>query len=111
MAVIYEWDAEIQVATADGEVLEIAHNHHSTAKAMLKTMAEQPTCGKYCPAVVRDVFNRYGELTERSWAYLVKGESGKWILPEAFHDALDHYVCMVGKRLHRELAKAQGDFK
>lgn len=111
MAVKYEWDAEIQEkCLLTGETVEMHHEHHDQAAEMFLTMARHPinsTSEAYHPVVVRDVFNKHDELTDRQWAYLVKGGDGKWTLPEYFVDGLERECAKVTKALITELEKAQ----
>lgn len=107
----YEWDAEVQEGCPiTGEVLEIEHYHHPHASRMLRTMEQYPVktpYTAYCPVVVRSVFDRMDNLREQAWAYLVKGEDGKWTLPEFFVDGCDVKCAKVPKYLKTELEKAQ----
>lgn len=111
MAIVYEWDAEIQEkCLLTGEIEEMHHEHHDTAKGMFETMARHPVnnpSDSYHPVVVRDVFNKHDELTDRQWAYLVKGADGKWQLPEYFIDGCERECAKVPKFLKTELEKAQ----
>ncbi|APU01144.1 hypothetical protein [Aeromonas phage 32] len=107
----YEWDAEVQEGCPiTGEVLEIEHDHHEGPILMLATMAHYPITKPYkayCPVLVRDVEGFTGQSLDRQWAYLIKGEDGKWTLPDYFVDGCECRCGKVPKYLKTELEKAQ----
>ncbi|AWH15070.1 hypothetical protein [Aeromonas phage 85AhydR10PP] len=107
----YEWDAEIwEMCPVTDELMEIHHDHHEGPTLMLATMAHYPIheAGKaYHPVVVRDMEGSGGQSLDRQWAYLNKGEDGKWTLPEYFIDGCLCQCAKVPKYLKDELEKAQ----
>ncbi|AWH14505.1 hypothetical protein [Aeromonas phage 13AhydR10PP] len=107
----YEWGAEVwQMCPVTDELMDIHHDHHEGPILMLATMAHYPIheAGKaYHPVVVRDVLDQHDQLRGRQWAYLNKGEDGKWTLPEYFIDGCERQCGKVPKYLKTELEKAQ----
>lgn len=91
MRICYEWDRET-VDPETGDILD--HNYSKT----LSPLIGEP--GRL--VLVRDVFDHYGDLENRSWAYVLP--SG--LLPNHFYDSADRPVATVPKRFHHELLRS-----
>lgn len=111
MSINYEWDNEVQERDQNGEVIEFEHDHHETAAGLIKALKssrDRTQDGFFnTPVLVRDVLDSGGSVTDRQWAYLVKGDSGEWYLPMFFKDGCDVDCTKVPAFLKEEIRRAQ----
>lgn len=93
MLIRYEWDIE---TWEDDEILDHDHRdklHDFGGEELTRAVAEDG----YRLVLVRDVANKWGDHTHRSWAYVTDGK-----LPDDFLDAYDRPVAKVPQRFHKE---------
>lgn len=109
----YEWDAEEYYPNEcvginnNGGMVEAGdiydHNFANKAIDALKNVLQGSEDSRICfrLVLVRNVIDKFGDLEERSWAYV---EDGK--LPEYFLDAFDKQTIKVPLRFITELESA-----
>lgn len=111
MSIVYEWDNEVQERDQNGVTIEYEHDHHETAADLIKAVRSEKDRTKEgffnTPVLVRDVLDSGGSVTDRQWAYMVRGDSGEWYLPIYFQDAYEVDCAKVPAYLKEELRRAQ----
>lgn len=111
MSIVYEWDNEVQERDQDGVTIEFEHDHHETAAGLIKAMESESDTTREgffkTPVLVRDVLDSAGSVTDRQWAYMVRGNSGEWYLPMYFQDGYEVDCAKVPAYLKEELRLAQ----
>ncbi len=90
----YEWDME--ESDRHGDVSD--HHHSDKLKPLLSQYAGNPPREGFTNVLVlvKDEFDEFGDLGDRTWAYVTQG-----FLPDYFQNGMP-----VPQRFHKELQRA-----